>query len=300
MIPKISVCCYVKNNDSCGFGLWESMASLIPFADEYIILDCGSSDGTLETLKDLAVKNPKIRLEQGSLTVEDGSADARAFATKANDLVAMAKNDLVLYHQADEIWHDDLLTIMRSDLVNLAGGVPADWNGMSFWRYQLTENLQVIKWWPHLVNRLDRKERMNFVGDGMNTDRALKCDFVAGYKEFVVGDGDPDPWQINFRGNPSELPTNHMILDISATGMFVENIVTKRHAHAPYWHESPDTIRFIDGSTRSLQQWMGEQYKNPNWFKSTTPFDVPSIIKELVGKDRYFARDSVLQQIANG
>ena len=61
---KISICVFIKDNNEGAFGLWESMATLMPIADEFIVWDYGSTDGTWEILKYLAGKNKKIKIKQ--------------------------------------------------------------------------------------------------------------------------------------------------------------------------------------------------------------------------------------------
>jgi len=105
---NISACCFIKDTFTGAFCLWESLASLLPFVNEYIILDLGSTDGTYETLQDIASANPKVKLHQGNWPI----IDAGAFATLANDVINLCSNEMVIYHQADEIWHEDLLRLM--------------------------------------------------------------------------------------------------------------------------------------------------------------------------------------------
>ncbi len=291
MIPKISVCCFIRDNDACGFGLWESMASLMPFADEYIILDCGSTDGTIETLRRLQVQNPRLKVHKSTFYYPDGSTDNKIFAARANDVIALAQNDLVLYHQADEIFHEDLLVAMKTELENLADSIPEDWPGMNFWRYQLQENLQVVKWWPHSVNRLDLKSRLVHVGDGMNTDRPGDAPFV--------GDYGARQWEEDFRADPASLPTHHMILDISATGMFIDNILDKRRAHAPHWHENPDVLYGWMPGGINIHEWLDMQGQNDKWILKHTAFNVPDIIRGLVGERKYFMRPEIFDRIAH-
>jgi len=292
MIPKLSVCCFIRDNDRCGFGLWESMASLMSFADEYIIMDCGSTDGTWEILKSLASQNRKIRLAQKTFYYDDGTTNEKVFAVRANDVIALARNDLVLYHQADEIFHEDLLVKMRLELKTLEDGIPEGWPGMNFWRYQLQENLQVVKWWPHAVNRLDLKSRLFHVGDGMNTNRPGDAPFVGNYGACQ--------WETEYKHSPYSLPTHHMILDISATGMWLENIIDKRRAHAPHWHESPDVLYGWGGGSVNIHEWMMGQKDNPNWYLPTSPFNIPAILKPMVGVQKYFPREDLLHAIARG
>jgi hypothetical protein len=119
-------------------------------------MDLGSDDGTLETLRVIAEANQKVKLVHGHWP----EIDAAAFATLANQLVAECKHDNVLYYQADEIWHEDLLKLTREKL-------DQGKFDLTFWRIQFRENFQAIKWFPHPVHRVGRKGSFNFIDDGM-------------------------------------------------------------------------------------------------------------------------------------
>jgi hypothetical protein len=287
---KISACCFIRDNNVGAFCLWESMAQIIPFVDEYIIMDCGSTDGTLEILNDLAAQNPKIRIVHGSFMRDyGGKLDCRIFADLANELVAMCKHDVVFYHQADEIFHEDLLELLRAELEK---GIPEDWRGLNFWRYQLKENFQTMKWWPHQVNRIGLKSRFHFTGDGMNTDTPGPVLYGFEARE----------WQTFFHEAPELVPTRHMILDVSMVGGFLETILKRRQLHAPIWGESPDVLYGVasGGAGVNIHGWMAVQRKKQEWRREETKFDIPAIMRWHLGKQEYIVRQEILEKISKG
>ena len=317
MKNKISICVFIRDNNEGAFGLWESMATLMPIADEFFVLDLGSTDGTYEILKGLAEKNKKIRLEQGTFPINPvtGLIDAGSFAEIPNAMIPTCRNDLVMYYQADEIWHEDLLAIMVKRLNNLKG-----FRGLSFWRYQLMNNFQRMKWSPHLVHRVDYKDQFIFVEDGMNTGKVMDAEIVGQYGgewftrwgaeygrgEFETVDDNGNLYiygtkkrEITVGKYPHELPTNEMILDISSIGGFLDNIVAKRKKHAPMWRESDEGIN-IGGRGYNLQGWYKEQLKNDEWTRTDTPFNIPEIMRPLLGQKRYPIRQELLTKIENG
>lgn len=273
---NISACCFIKNTFEGAFCLWESMASLLPFVNEYVVLDLGSTDGTYEVLHDIASANPKVKLFTGDWP----SIDAGAFATLANDVVKLCSNDVVIYHQADEIWHEDLLQLMQQRF-------GARQNDLAFWRIQYRDNFQKVKWFPHLVHRIGYrgepkfnadKNNFEFVGDGMNTTRSWDAKICSDYggeyfpKWGEMGDEGIKPY------------VNQMIMDVSLVGGFRDNIVERRAKHAPFWHEEPT----IEGKPAS--QWKDDAMNNPAWTRPVSPFNLPHIMRYHIGKTKYELR----------
>ena len=288
MLAKISACVYIRDSIELPFMLWESMSQLIPLVDEYIVMDLGSTDGTLETLKDLAARNRKIRLEYGSFNLE---RKEKTFADLSNQLVGMAKNDLVLQHQADEIFHEDLVKVFAKELEALSGGIPSDFKGLSFWRIQLENNFQRVKWYPHLINHFDLKERLSYIGDGMSTGRTGDAK--------ICGDYPACDWKANFEGCPHQLPTEQMILDVSMTGGFLSQIPERRRKHAPIWKEDPEVL-YLHGKAVNLQDWYNEEMGNPEWTRPESPFNIPAVLRPHVGSLRYQLREEILNKIREG
>lgn len=273
---KISACTFVKDTFVGGWPIFEAIASILPFVDEYVVLDLGSTDPTYDTLCEIARTNKRIRVLQSKFT----HTDANAFADAANECVRACEHDVVLFHQADEVWHQNLLELMDADLKK---GVER----MSFWRYQLRENLQTIKWYPHPVQRLGLKSDFEFIKDGMNPHGD-------GFAAPICGNYDGGyylKWGKDFETKPETLPTHEMILDVSKMGMFRDNIVKKHSLHAPMWHESND----IEGMPPL--EWIKKEYRNPNWRKTTTPFNIPYIMTDLLGTLKYELRDVVKKHL---
>jgi len=267
MTFPVSGCSFIRNTFA-GFCIFESMASLLPLVDEYVVLDLGSDDGTLHYLERIAAANPRVRLLRGSFPV----TDAGAFATLANDLMGHCRHEAVWYHQADEIWHESLLGMVRDRF-------DAGQFDLSFWRIQYRDNFQKVKWFPHVVHRVGtRGSQFRFVGDGMNTDRFMEppicSDYDGGY--FM---------QWGEMGQEGVKPyVNQMVLDVSLVGGFRDCIVERRALHAPFWHEPPT----VEG--KPADQWRIEAERNPDWMQQESPYDLPAIMRFHVGKTRYHLR----------
>lgn len=283
----ISAATFIKDNLAGAFCLYESMAMwlCLPQIEDMHVLDLGSTDGTAELLKKIAAKNPRVHFHAGKFS----HTDAKAFADAANDCIKLTKNDTVLFWQADEIAHQDLLLPFAKMIDDGA-------KEASFWRYQLRENFQAINptkfspkkggWYPHPVHRLGHKSDFVFVGDGMNTE---------GYfGPPLVGDYDGGwflRWEKEYRHDPPTLPTNQMLLDVSLVGAFRDIIPDRRRKHAPFWHEDTN----IEGTP--INEWVARERHNPNWTKKESPFDIPLIMRWHLGRTRCHLRDDLLQAL---
>jgi hypothetical protein len=241
-----------------------------------------STDGTLEALKEIEAHNPKVRIVHGNFYEQD----AAIFAHLANDLIAMCENPNVLYYQADEVWHEDLVKLTHQTLREGK-------RDLSFWRVQLKYNFQRIKWFPHPVHRIGPKNSFEFENDGMNTGRTFEAQMVGnwGIEYFMQ-------WSDRYKGNPVALPTNEMILDVSLTGGFLDNIPDRRRMHLPYWSE-PDVMP-ADEEGMSVDAWYNSQKDNQEWDLHSTKFNIPEIMRYHLGRRKYTLRDQLLEMLKMG
>jgi len=288
----ISGCVFVRNSIRGAFCVFESLASFAHLCQEIIVMDLGSDDGTLEVLQDIASHNSKVRLVSGTFY----KIDANVFATLANDLIAMCTYDNVLYWQADEIWHEDLLKLMEQRF-------EAGQFDLSFWRIQYANNFQYVKWFPQLVHRVGikgnhlnpGKNNFEFDADGMNTTRQWDAKICSDY------DGSYH-MRWGAMGQEGIKPfVNQMATDVSLIGAFRDNIPDRRRMHAPFWKEEPWIPYFnkANGETPALQEsaWYARALGDEDWTKPVSPYNLPAILKYHVGKVRYELRSELLEAI---
>jgi len=272
----ISGCSFISNCIDGAFVLFESMAGILALCDEYVVMDLGSTDGTLGLLERIASENPRVKLKRGTWP----STDANAFAVLANDLMHHhCQYPVCWYHQADEVWHENLLRMARDRF-------DAGEKDLRFWRIQYRDNFQRVKWFPHFVHRVGEKgARFNFVGDGMNTDRYLEPPVCSDYGgEYFMRWGE--------MGQEGIKPyTAQMVLDVSLVGGFRDNIVERRALHAPFWHEEPH----VEGKPASV--WYRDALANPDWTREESPYDVPAVMRWHVGKTRYEVRPELVEAL---
>jgi len=274
---QVSACTFIRNSLS-GFCLYESMASWLPLVDEFVVLDLGSNDGTVEFLQRIAEGNPKVKVHHGAFP----RADASAFADVMNQAIALTTHERVVAYQADEIPHEDLLKIVRAEFEQ-------GHFDLSLWRYQLKENFQVMKWCPHFIHRVGVKGSFNFVDDGMNTDRYMDASICSSFDG-----GWFMRWGSDFKEDYTKLPTNEMVLDVSKCGAFRDIIVERANLHFPFWTDSQPNI---DGTPAN--EWYEREKSNPNWDKTDTPYNIPRIMQWHLGKPRYYLRQLLFDALRN-
>jgi len=261
-----------------------------------VIMDLGSTDGTVEFLQDIASHNPKVKL---ILEHSFPYQDAGVFAHLANDLVDFCHNQHVIYWQSDEIWHQDLLRIMQRKF-------EAGKFDLSFWRIQYANNFQYVKWFPHLVHRVgtkgdnfnEGKRNFEFNGDGMNTTRSWDAAICSNYG----GEMFPQWGDLGQEGIKDF--TNEMITDVSLLGAFRDLIPDRRRMHAPFWHEEP-TIPYYNKSNGQQphmieSEWYARALLDGDWVKTESPYNLPKLLRWHVGKTRYELQPGLVEALRSG
>lgn len=278
---NLSGCVFIRNCFKGAFCLFESMYQLLPLCDEFVVMDLGSDDGTLDVLKEIALYNPKVRLVHSTFYEQD----AAVFASLANDLIAQCTYDNVLYYQSDEIWHEDLVEITKRRFND------GKFN-LSFWRYQLKYNFQTIKQFPQIVHRVGQKSDFDFTGDGMNTNESFGVEMCSNWNS-----GHFLQWGDRYKYSPEKLPTEEMICDVGLIGGFLDNIPDRRRMHLPFWHEGDVMPADGDRSSIGINEWYELECTKSIWQNTETKFNIPEIMKYHIGKQKYELRPSLLESL---
>lgn len=279
----VSGCCFIKDALRGGFTIFEAMASMLPLCSEFVVLDLGSTDGTLERLQQIAARNPKVRLLQGDWP----TIDAGAFATLANDLINECRYDVIWYAQGDEVPHQDLLKLLRAAFEH----GEYDW---TFWRYQLHNNFQHMKWYPHPVHRVGIKGNFHFVNDGMSTDRTWNAPFLGHPGDMFLKWGEMGPEGI-------KPYVNLMMLDVSLIGGFRDLIPRRRAMHAPFWREEANIPYKQAGQVGETwmtpDAWMKTALADPDWNKAESPYNIPAIMEWHLSRPLYDLREDLFDAL---
>ena len=106
---KISANIVCKNER---YWIKESILSIVHLVDEVIFIDDNSIDGSLEIVKELSIKYPKIKIHESSSHKQKKLCDLKNYA------MLMSKNEMILRWDADFIAYNYIYEILKFSLKN--------------------------------------------------------------------------------------------------------------------------------------------------------------------------------------
>ncbi len=286
---------FIRDNLRGGFALYEHMAMIMPIVDSFVVVDVGSTDGTFETLQELAKYNSRIKVVRENWTTTN---NPKAFADIANRCVELCPTPHVFFRQADEIMHKDLAKAVKANYEN---GIFE----MTFERIQLSHGLNQVKWLPHPVCGGLTKGNRHYDKDGMTTNSHPPCMMCSNPANGRMGESRGFPWHMPKEGmlfdsnNPTALnqimnelfPWEYFLIDISSS--FRDNQIAKHQLHAPFWNENANSFR-----GKPTTDWLRDAMTNPLWTKKQPEFTrLPKILHGLIGEPKYFIRNEVIESL---
>jgi len=266
---KFSAYMFVRNGIRAGYTFMEAIENVLPFVDEFFILEGESDDGTKEALAGLAARNPKVRLESALPEYVNAPKEAKGLLLGEAFEQARRKcgGDWLVQVQADTVFHPITLLAARDYL--LRDGNASRYAAIEVLRRQYRWNWQDMYREDRLA-LIFRKEGARVTGDAINlaVDGPISRALSPLFRKFPAAD---NAW------------------------IFFENIIGKRNGCAEIWGENvtPEFAWYDKATGRSFQAdsaaYAGTGALPPLWNARVSPFmeSLPRNLHCHVGAVKY-------------
>lgn len=110
---KISACTFLRNAELLGYPFQESIHSILPLVDEFVIAVGNSDDNTLHLLR--AINHPKIKILE---TQWNENMTTRGYVYGQQKMIAQfaCSGDWIFYLEGDEVLHENDIATIRHDM----------------------------------------------------------------------------------------------------------------------------------------------------------------------------------------
>ncbi len=258
-MTSISGFTFIHNAIAGGYPIVEAIRAVQPYVDEVVVVDMQSTDGTRELLEKMFLFSQKFVFDQrhaADIRVVDGYWGNNAGETlrEAHSQYIQCNGDVIIHFEADEVYDDNLLRTMvnfiKQDIVDI-----------SVYRLQLEQNFQRCRWYPEPVHRVFPKYA-NTRKHGHTTDRHSQATAID--------------------------PEHGFLWDI--TNCFRDNWLDRINKQAELRDTNP---QFVMAGLHCLHEAEIDveqavlRLKDSHWRWTKTPFDIPRILKPLVGMTKY-------------
>jgi hypothetical protein len=256
---------FIHNAIDSGYPIVEAIRAVQPYVDEVCVVDMQSTDGTKELLEKMTSSpvcnantyNPYVSTynDEVPLKIIDGYWGNEAGETlrQAHNQYRQCSGDVIVHFEADEVYDDRLIKY-------IAELIKYDHTDISVHRLQLEQNFQRCRWYPEPTHRVF--PRLSYTRkEGHTTDRHSQA--------MILGPEDGYLWDI--------------------TNCFRDNWMNRVRKQAELWNKEPQYIMtpVHSLSEKEAQHWL---YGGRHWEWKTTPFNIPEILKPLVGMVKYEAK----------
>ena len=115
---RVSGFTFCRNAVKYDYPIVESIRSILPLCDEFVVNVGRCDDGTLELIQSIA--DPKVKIVE-SVWDESLRKDGLIYSQQTNIALAECKGDWAFYVQADEVVHEDDLPVIRASMQRYLG-----------------------------------------------------------------------------------------------------------------------------------------------------------------------------------
>ena len=246
---RISGFTFIHNAITGGYPLKEAIQSVVPFVDELVIVDMESTDGTTDWLETI-VTSPfcPVRIINGQW-----GNDAGKTLAAAHSLHTECTHDNILHFEADEVFDQNQLEYFIPVSIK-----PIEKNVL-FYRIQVEQNFQRIRWYPELVHRFFQKGQVTKNGHTTH-EHDEKNMFIVPMEEGLLWD---------------------------CTNCFRDNFMGRHRQQEELWHKTPTRVKGVPDHFSHDSLVLSDFFNKPHWTWTKSPFNLPPLLKPLVGKERY-------------
>jgi glycosyltransferase involved in cell wall biosynthesis len=265
-MTSISGFTFGHNLIDSGYPIVEAIRAIQSYVDEIVFVDMQSTDNTREVLDQLAEDNasrgsymdilglprhyPPIKILEGFWGNQAGETLRQAHSKHIE-----CSGDIIVHFEADEVFDYELI----QGVIELIENGQTD---IAVYRLQIETNFQRCRWYPEPVHRVFPR-LSNTRKEGHTTNRHAQA--------FVIG------------------PENGYLWDI--TNSFRDNWINRVNKQAELRNTNPQylmtpihALHKVELTEAEAHQWL---FSGRHWTWTETPFNIPEILRPLVGVTRY-------------
>ena len=181
---KVSGFTFVRNAVKYDYPVVESIRSILPIVNEFIVNVGRRDDGTLELIR--SIGDPKIRIVE-SVWDETLRKDGLIYAQQTNIALSHCTGDWAFYIQADEVVHEDDLPVIQEAMRRYLGNPEV--KGLLFrYRHFVADYWSTNPWFYHRAVRIIRNNgEVESCGDAVGFHlKATQQYLQSGPKEWIA------------------------------------------------------------------------------------------------------------------
>ena len=133
---------FIRNGIRAGYTFMEAIENVLPFVDEFFILEGNSDDGTREALEAFAKLHPKVRIESNTPAYVGAPKDEKGLllGTAFDEARRKCAGDWLIQVQADTVFHP--ITVLSARYFLERGNNAVKYDAIEILRYQYRWNWQ--------------------------------------------------------------------------------------------------------------------------------------------------------------